>query len=771
MYSRRPTGAAPRAGTAPGGRRPVARGVVPVAPGPGARREEPAGHPRPVGESGRATRAPRAGRRRGPGAALAAVVVAVLVTAALAAGCRRAPGPDQVLGQYLDAWQRQDYGAMYALLDGASRQAVAEQDFTERYRRIEEGIERTGLVTELRVPEDFRPQGDAVSLSFQARWETALAGSFSLEYTARLVREEEGWRVHWTPALIFPGLQEGDKVRAQSLPARRGSLRDRQGRPLATDEPARAVGLVPGKMVPDSPERLARVLGISAAAVRRQLDQPWVKDDLFVPITTWPAARVEAREKELLAIPGVLIRSTRETARWYPHGPLAAHTLGYTGPITAEELTAERRQAGYGTTDRIGKQGLERAREEQLRGVRGGRIWIERADGSEGPEIARRDPQPGRDLRLTLDLEVQQALERALDGGQGGRRGGDGQAGGEAAAVVLDPATGDVLALASRPAFDPNVLADGITPEEWERLGRDERAPLYHKALSPLPPGSTFKPFTAAVALDAGVITPATDFGPSPEAWQKDASWGDYFVRRVPHPPGRVDLVRALVWSDNVYFARVGLELGADRFTRGLARFGLGKEFPFDLPVQAGQVAGEGGIRGEIQLADSAYGQGQVQVSPLQLAAMYTAFLRDGDVVRPRLVLDAGGEAAGGEEAAAGEPDLLAPGATRPETARVIRDALRRVVADATGTAHALAGTRGWTVSGKTGTAQLGGGEQGTRWRWFAGWAAPAGSDRARFLLVIAVRQQGAAEEGAPNPAVARARAFLEGMAAAEARR
>ncbi|HEY8551826.1 MAG TPA: penicillin-binding transpeptidase domain-containing protein, partial [Thermaerobacter sp.] len=523
----------------------------------------------------------------------------------------------------------------------------------------------------------------------------------------------------------------------------------------------------------DSAERLAEVLGIAPQAVRAQLEQPWVEDDLFVPIVTWPASRVAEREDDLLAIPGVLVSSTRETARWYPHGRLAAHTVGYTGPITAEELTAERRQAGYGPRDRIGKQGLERAREDALRGQRGGRIWIERADGTEGPEIARRDPQPGRDLRLTLDLEVQQALERALDGGSAraaSGQGAKGDTGTEAAAVVLDPASGDVLAMASRPTFDPNLLADGITAEEWERLEQDPHAPLHHKALAPLPPGSTFKPFTAAVALDAGVIALDTDFGPSPEAWQKDASWGDYHVRRVPHPPGRVDLLRALIWSDNVYFARVGLALGVDRFVQGLARFGLGEEVPFDLPVPPGQVAGEGGIQGEIQLADSAYGQGQVQVSPLQLAAMYTAFLRDGDVVRPRLVLDEPAEAreqgdadaADAGDAADDPPAVWKEGAIRPETARVIRDALRRVVADPTGTAHALAATRGWTVSGKTGTAQVGGGERAPRWRWFAGWATPAESDRVRFLMVFVVRQEGAAEEGTPNPAVARARAFLE---------
>ncbi|PZN06763.1 MAG: peptidoglycan glycosyltransferase, partial [Bacillota bacterium] len=568
-------------------------------------------------------------------------------------------------------------------------------------------------------------------------------------YRAEMVREEEGWRVRWSPALIFPGLEEGGKVRAESLPARRGGIYDRQGRPLAVDEPARAIGLVPGKMEPDSAQRLAEALGLQVADVEAKLEQPWVREDLFVPIATLPQSRAERLEQDLLAIPGVLISSTKETARYYPQGALAAPLIGYVGPITEEELTAERRQAGYGPRDVIGKQGAESAFEEALRGRRGGRIWLERPDGTEGGEVARREPEDGHDVRLTLDIDVQRALEKAMEGARG-------------SAVVLDPGTGEVLALASHPAFDPNRLADGITSAEWRELNEDPGAPLFNKALSPITPGSTFKPITAAVALDAGVIRPDTDFGESPERWQKDASWGNYFVKRVPHPPGRVDLIRALVWSDNVYFARVGLALGPERFTAGVERFGLGGKFPFDLPARSGQVAGEGGIRGEIQLADSAYGQGQVLVSPLQLAAMYTAFLNEGDVLRPYLLLEE--RDASGRVLRQGERAVLADDATRPETARVIREALRRVVADRTGTAHALADVRGWTVSGKTGTAQVQGGEGGARWRWFVAWAAPAGEEEPRYLIAMAVYQQGAGDENAPNPAVARVKQWLSSL-------
>ncbi|HEY8415603.1 MAG TPA: NTF2-like N-terminal transpeptidase domain-containing protein, partial [Thermaerobacter sp.] len=331
------------------------------------------------------------------------VLVLTLVLTPILAGCQRTPGPDEVLQQYLTAWEAQDYAGMYALLAWESREALSEQEFVERYRRIEQGIERTGLELTLQVPEDFRPSGDTVALEFRARWETALAGSFEQSYTAEMVREEEGWRVRWSPALIFPGLEEGGKVRAESLPARRGGIYDRQGRPLAVDEPARAIGLVPGKMEPDSAERLAEVLGLQVADVEAKLEQPWVRDDLFVPIATLPQSRAERLEKDLLAIPGVLISSTKETARYYPQGALAAPLIGYVGPITEEELTAERRQAGYGPRDVIGKQGAESAFEEALRGRRGGRIWLERPDGTDGGEVARREPEDGHDVRLTLD--------------------------------------------------------------------------------------------------------------------------------------------------------------------------------------------------------------------------------------------------------------------------------------------------------------------------------------------------------------------------------
>ncbi|WP_067927026.1 penicillin-binding transpeptidase domain-containing protein [Alicyclobacillus shizuokensis] len=640
----------------------------------------------------------------------------------LCAACSHPPSPNDVLKQYLTDWEKQDYRGMYNLLSAKAKKQVSEKDFVSRYRAIEQGIGTTGL--SLKAAQTYQDSGQQpVTLRVTGRWSTTTAGSFQETYHVRLVKEDDGWRVDWTPRLIFPQLRSGWKVRAESEPAQRGEILDRDGQPLAANEAAKQVGLVPGKTQHDSAERLAKVLGIDTTTVNQDLKQSWVKPGLFVPVRTLPDSKERGLEKQLLAIPGVEIVDASTPVRVYPLGEAAAHLTGYVGPITAQQLTAAKKRAGYTASDVIGQQGLERSLEEELRGQPGGRIWVTDASGKERAVIAERQPVKGDTVRLTIDAKVQKALDSALSGQVG-------------SAVVLDPTTGAVLAMVSRPGFDPNDLALGVSSEQWNKLTNAKDPPFVDRALSAIPPGSTLKPLVAAVALDAGAIQPSTTFpGTNHLTWQKDKSWGNHYVRRVPHPNGTVNLERALVWSDNIYFAQVGLALGEKRFTSGLERFGFGKSFSFPLAVEASQVADKERIKNEEQLADSAYGQGQVLVSPLQLASMYTSFWNQGNVLRPYLIQQV--KNAAGGAVSQGKPEVLANQVMSDKTREILLQDLGQVVADSTGTAHAAAGLTDWTVAGKTGTAEKQAG--GDEWGWFAAAATRKGETKPSYLIVMAL--------------------------------
>ncbi|MDQ0188524.1 hypothetical protein JI721_16395 [Alicyclobacillus cycloheptanicus] len=645
---------------------------------------------------------------------------AALTASFAAAGCGHTPDPNDILNQYLTDWSKQDFQGMYGLLSATAKKQISEKDFVTRYQDIESGIETQSIVVQPPASDD-NVSGGTAKLGFRVTWKTAITNPFTKTYTAQMVKDQDGWRIDWQPNLIFPALKPGWKVRAQVDEPARGSILSADGQLLATNAPGKEIGLVPGKMTANSVKDLAAVLHLSASDIQTSLHQSWVKPDLFVPVKTLPAQTEQSLEPQLLKIPGVLITDSPTPVRTYPEGTAAAHVVGYLGPITAQELTAARKSEGYSSTDVIGQAGLEAALETQLRGTPGGKIWLVNGKGQSESVIAQRQATPGDTVTVTLNSKVQAALASALGHHIG-------------SAVALDPSTGAVLGMASSPGYDPDALTQGLSSAAWQALLSNTQAPLVNRALSPIPPGSALKPLVAAIGLTDGVLKPSTTFPSDAEHWQKDASWGNYYVTREPHPAGTADLLHALVWSDNVYFAQAGLAIGAERFVQGLDRFGFGKSLSFPLAVGKAQVSSTGKIQSDIQLADSAYGQGQVLVSPLQLADMYTAFLNDGNVLSPYLVSK--------ETSAFGKVVLQHPARTVAESTGVSTDAvqvvdadLRQVVADPAGTAHGIADIPGWTISGKTGTAQ----SKGTDWGWFVSWGTPSGQSKPTILVAMAL--------------------------------
>ena len=389
----------------------------------------------------------------------------------------------------------------------------------------------------------------------------------------------------------------------------------------------------------------------------------------------------------------VLATTNEDGVREYPYGEIAAHLIGYIRGISAEELQAHKGE-GYTESSTIGKNGLELAFEDRLRGKNGTGIYIVDANENTLKTIAETDVEDGEDIRTTIDIELQKEIFNELDGDNG-------------LSVAMNPKTGEVLAMVSTPSFDSNNFITGFTDEEWSTLSSDENTPMFARYESTWAPGSSFKPVTGAIGLTTNSFTADENFGTSGTSWQNNSSWGDYKVTTLTTYSGAANLRNALIYSDNIYFAKAAIKIGADTFAKQLLNIGFDKSLDFPIGMSSSQFGENNKFSSEVQLADSGYGQGQVLVNPLHMASIYSAFVNDGNMIKPYIEY--------GEKT-----EYLIEDAFTEEAAEEIRDDMIQVVENSNGTGHE-AQIRGVTIAGKTGTAELKASkeEEGEELGWF----------------------------------------------------
>jgi len=602
----------------------------------------------------------------------------------LLSGCKDKPTPEERLERFTKLWSEQKFGDMYEMLSESSRKSIFKEDFVERYKKIYKDLEVKDLqVKPVKVEEkDGKKEEKSVRLPFSVKMDT-LAGEISFEHEASLVKEKrddkEDWYIQWNTTYIFPNLQEGDKVRITTSKGERGEIFDRNGLPLAVNGSAFEIGLVPEQMQGNEAKikgELAELLDVSVEKIDQALNASWVQPHFFVPIKK--VARTEtALIDKAKEIQGVSVREVSE--REYPYGEAAAHLIGYIGEITAEELE-KNKEKGYSAGDRIGKRGLEELFEYRLRGKNGAKIYIEKTDGSD-VVLAEKAPEKGESITLTIDAELQKKIYEKMKGRKG-------------SAAAIHPKTGEILALVSTPAFDPNAFVLGISSEKLKQLQEDKNTPLINRFASAYAPGSTIKPVVAAIGLETGTIDPKKKKKISGKTWRPDdPSWGNYSVTRVSTRLSEVDLKDALITSDNIYFAMSALEMGPDQLADGLKKFGFGEELKFGYPVQDSQISNSGTLKKGPQLADTGYGQGEMLMSILHLAAVYTPFINDGNMILPVI-----------EQAKANT--VWKEKVISKETADAVADMMKEVVASPYGTARG-AYMKDLVLAGKTGTAEL----------------------------------------------------------------
>ncbi len=495
----------------------------------------------------------------------------------------------------------------------------------------------------------------------------------------------------------FKNLAENNRLRIQEIPAPRGIIYDREGVPLVESSPSFDVSLIRQDVRDFHPlvQILSQTLSMSPEKIYARLDGSKgssVAHPLKIKtnISRKELAAIEIRRLEL---PGVMVDMV--IRRNYPYNNLAAHLIGYLGEISQEELEKEEyinHKMGYV----VGKYGIEQRFELELMGEPGGRQLEVNALGRKVRVLGYVDPNPGNNLFLTLDLELQKAAEEAMAGKRG-------------ALVAMDPQNGDILALVSKPDFNPNFFARGVSPEYWRYLINNPARPLQNRATqSQYPPGSVYKIITALAALEEGLITPQTSFhcpGSFHFGNREYHCW-----RKEGH--GLVSLRRAIVESCDVYFYILGLKLGVDRLAKyaqglGLGRitgFPLGNEKPGLIPTSSWKMKRLGIPWQPGENLSIAIGQGYNLVTPLQIACTISAIANGGRYYRPRILKYI--QAPHGEILQEFFPRAEKIINISPETLRVISEALWGVVNSPGGTGG-RARIEGFDVAGKTGTAQV----------------------------------------------------------------
>lgn len=515
-------------------------------------------------------------------------------------------------------------------------------------------------------------------------YKTQSAGDLTNEYEMTLLKENNLWRVVWQPSHIFPDMAWGDTFDRATLAAERGDIVS-HGAVVATNVRLVTVyallsEIAPKKVLTDeimqknagmseqdaekeadrlysdaeylntrfsaefdaAAAEIAAVLDLDAAELRTKFGKN--ANEFITVYQAMPDEVTVEQQEQLNAVNGVHVDTEHYgSKRYYPYGSLLAHTLGYISFATWEEIQTynEGRDPNdglYTTDSKVGKSGIEKLYERELRGKDGYYFFIRGTDGAVKKVIYRKDKVDGSDVMLTIDFKLQQRTEELLDLVLFGTD----TAG---AVVVMNPKTGEVNAIASNPSYDLNRFIKGMSGDEYKALEDQENEPLRNRATRELyPPGSTFKAFTAAAALDTGTVNENYVFtGYIDNDYWKPTGYGEWpWPRikrtRVYHRTEPMNMTNCMLHSDNIYFADVALKIGQEKFIAYFnEKLGMDKSLPYELGAARSQLYSRGSVMDNKMLADSGYGQGQVLVTPLQLAAMFSAFANNGDMPTPRI--------------------------------------------------------------------------------------------------------------------------------------
>lgn len=642
------------------------------------------------------------------------------------------PDVHMAVQNWLEAWAKEDYGAMYDLLTRASQADLPRENFAARFSEVAIQLtlqKLTGEVLQNAVLSPYLAQA-----TYRVTFQTALVGVLQREIALNLTLEDGAWKLVWDDGLIMPELKGGNRLKIEIRTPQRGNIYDLNGKPIAAEGDAYALGAIPDRIQDGRRNQIcnevAALTGQPAVWLRALIDQAGAGD--YVPLGEAPKAAVDARMRTLATLSGLVV--TPFSGHFYYDGG-AAHAVGYVQAIYKDDAPEYLRQ-GYNINEKIGKSGIEEWGQKLLAGQRGATLYLMDPKGEQQlRQLGQSESQPAQSIYTTLDLSLQAAAQKALAGFKG-------------AIVVLERDSGRVLAMASSPGINPNAFnTDNLNWVQLiKALNTSPDNPYFNRATqATYPLGSIFKTVTMSAALESGVYTPETVYDCQYEFTElQGVTLYDWTKEKGTKPSGKLTLPEGLMRSCNTYFYQIGLDLyrqKGDKPVTDMARsFGLGMltgigpvpEYSGNMPYPTN----------EYEAVQAAFGQGAMLSTPLQVANLMAAIGNGGTLYRPQLIEKI--VAADGTINFSFKPEVKNQVAVSPANLKVVQDAMREVVKNKRGTAYSIFTGMDLDIRAKTGTATN---SLRTSHAWFAGYTNANWPNKPDIAIAVLCENAGEGSE------------------------
>ncbi len=546
------------------------------------------------------------------------IIAIVIVIIAVGSGVFFYASKDKKINETIDAIEDKNVKQVFKNSTYQSKNDNGEVEMTDRPIKIYDSLGVKDINIKDRDIKKVSKNKKQVTAKYELQTNY---GKINRDVKLNFIKEDKDWKLDWNQSVIIPGMKKNQSINIEPLKSERGKILDRNNVELATTGTAHEVGIVPNNVSTSDYKAIAEKLDLSESYIKQQTEQDWVKDDTFVPLKT-----VQDMNQDLKNFVEKYHLTSQETeSREYPFEEATTHLLGYVGPINSEELK-QKAFKGYKKDAIVGKKGIEKLYDKELQNKDGYRVTIIDDQNKVIDTLIEKKKKDGKDIKLTIDARVQKSIYNNMKDDYG-------------SGTAIHPQTGELLALVSTPSYDVSPFMNGMNDEDYKKLTEDDKEPLLNKFQITTSPGSTQKILTAMIGLNNKTLDGKTSYKINGKGWQKDKSWGDYNVTRYEVVNGDIDLKQAIESSDNIFFARVALELGSKKFEEGMKRLGVGEDIPSDYPFYNAQISNKN-LDNEILLADSGYGQGEILINPVQILSIYSALENKGNVNAPHVLKD-----------------------------------------------------------------------------------------------------------------------------------